>query len=114
MPSVKEAVTEQLGSIGPSVREKVVTLLVDAEVEKRTTAVVAVVRKLDEANAALRKVNRADMETFNEDGSVATATFTKQRLDEIKKTKETIAKLEKALDEAFEKSDFQKVFELSK
>jgi DNA-binding transcriptional regulator GbsR (MarR family) len=114
MPSVKESVTEQLGNIGPSVREKVVTLLVDAEVEKRTNAVVAVVRKLDEANAALKKINRADNETFNEDGSVATATFTKTRLDDIKKNKEIIAKLEKALDEAFEKSDFQKVFDLSK
>ena len=114
MPSVKESVTEQLGAVGPSVREKVVTLLVDAEIEKRTNAVVAVVRKLDEANAALKKINRPDTETYNEDGSVASASFTKQRLDEVKKTKETIAKLEKALDEAFDKSDFQKVFELSK
>jgi hypothetical protein len=114
MPSVKESVTEQLGSIGPNVREKVVTLLVDAEVEKRTNAVVSVVKKLDDAVLALRKVSKPDVETFNADGTVASATFSKPRLDEMKKTQETIAKLEKALDEAFDKSDFQKVFDLSK
>lgn len=114
MPSVKEVVTERLGSVGPVVRDKVIDILVDAEVEKRTTAVVNVVRKLDEAVVALRKINKPDNETFNEDGSVATTSFSKARLDDIKKTKEIVSKLEAALELAFDKSDFTKVFELGK
>ena len=114
MTTVKETVTERLGNVGPTVRESVVTLLVNAEVDRRTTAVVTVVKKLYEATAALKKINRADVETFNEDGTVASAAFSKPRLEDIKKSKETIAKLEKALEEAFDKSDFQKVFDLTK
>ena len=114
MPSVKEVVTERLGSVGPVVRDKVINILVETEVEKRTTAVVNVVRKLDEAVVALRKVNKPDIETFNADGSVASAQFSKTRLDDIKKAKEVVEKLEAALENAFEKSDFTKVFELGK
>jgi len=113
MSTIKEVVTEKLGAVGPAVREQVIVNLVASETDRRTQASLTVVKKLDEANASLKKINRADNETFNEDGSVATATFTKSRLEEIKKLKETIQKLETALETAFEKSDFTKLFELA-
>jgi hypothetical protein len=112
--TVKQLVTDRLGAIGPVVQSKVVDLLVDQEVERRVKAVSVLVAKLDELNGNLKKIDRADVETFNQDGSPATATFTKARLEEIKKAKEQIAKIEKALDMAFENNDFQKVFDLAK
>lgn len=114
MTTVKQLVTDRLGGVGPTVREKVVDLMVDQEIDRRVKAVSALVTKLDEINTNLKKIDRADVETFNQDGTVATSSFTKARLEEIKKAKEQATKIEKALDQAFENNDFQKVFELAK
>lgn len=113
MSTVKELVTERLGTIGSTVREKVVAQLVETEVQKRTEAVVFVVKRLDESNEQLKKINRGDLVTYNEDGSVASTGWSKGRVDEIKKIKESIQKLENALELAFEKNDFQKIMEFT-
>jgi hypothetical protein len=113
-PTVKQLVTQRLAeNAGGVVREKVVTLMVEEEIEKRTVAVVAVVKKLDEATKALKKVNVPDNEQFDVDGKVVSATYSKTKLDDIKKAKELLAKLTKALDLALEQNNFDKVFELA-
>ena len=115
MVTVRTLVAERLGdTVGVTVRDRVVDVLVEEELTKRSNATVAVVRKLDEAVAALRKVDRPDTETFNSDGTPASQTYSKARLDEIKKAKELVDKLSNALDKAFENNDFSKVLELGK
>lgn len=110
--SIKEAVAEKLASNGNTVREAVVELLAEEETQKRVTAAVSAVKKLTDIQKEQKKINKADVETFNADGSVASSQYTKGRLDEIKKLNEQISKVEAALTEAFDNNNFQKLFDL--
>ncbi len=115
MVTVRSLVAEKLGdTVGATVRERVVDVLVEEELTKRSNATLAVVRKLDEAMINLRKVDRPDTETFNADGTPASQTYSKSRLEDIKKAKELVEKLSNALEKAFEGNDFSKVLELGK
>jgi hypothetical protein len=111
-PSVKETVVNRLARTGLAVRDAVIDILVKEETEKRVVAATKAVNKLSELEKELKKLSKPDVETFNVDMSPATSSFSKSRVEEIKKVREQIAKVEKALTEAFENNDFQKLLDL--
>ncbi len=94
---------------GAAVAERYVTRSVEKEVEARVDLLEKAVQKRFELLAALGKVNRADAVTFDADGKEASATYTKPRLEEIKKAKEALAKHEEALDKALVGNDWSKL-----
>lgn len=110
---LKVLVAEKLASAGPSVKEKVLTNLFDKELDRRTAAVMKIVDKLDAFEKDLKKKEKGDIETFDAKGKALPAVFSKQRNEELKKLRENITKHEKALELAFDKSDFSKVLELA-
>ena len=123
--NVKEAVKQQVTGLLAEVADKVKSSapevfgrLRDSMVEKEVAIRVS---KLDAAFASrlemqqsLRKIDRPDQETYNADGTVATATYTKARLEEIKKVKEVLAKLETAMEKALSEGDFAKLKDFAK
>ena len=111
-PSVKETVANRLANSGATIRNAVVDILVKEETDRRVAATTKAVNKLAELDKELKKLSKPDIETFNADETPASPVFSKTRIEEIKKVREQIAKIEKALTEAFDNNNFQKVLDL--
>lgn len=109
--SLTEEVATLVSDKSKGVKEQVVKALADKEVELRVSCTMACVDKLKEEKNKLNRL-KPDTVFFGEDGK-ETKQFSKAKFEERKKLLETIDKLEKALELAFDKNDFQKVKELS-
>jgi hypothetical protein len=95
--SLRDTIDEKIAALGPALRGKVADTFVDAELDRRAKIVLAGVTALREAEADLQKINRGDSVSYDVDGKIASQTYTKNRLTEIKKARERILKLEFAL-----------------
>lgn len=98
------------------VANRVIAALTEKEVAARTDAFTTVLGKLDASRGAAKKI-KPDGETWavDADGTPAatsTKTFSKAKLDELKKNREEQAKLEDALNKALG-GDFSKVKEIA-
>lgn len=105
MPTINEQVAEKLAEISPTVESKVVDLMVDKEVSRRVELITQGLGKLSDWEREGRKLSKPDVETFNEDGSQASAVFSKSHLDALTKHNERVAKLTRALDKAIDAGD---------
>ncbi len=113
--SIRDAVRTNLTETLPNrTRGFVVEHFAKLEAEKQGTALIKGLDKLSSLERDLNKINRPDVQTFNEDGSVASASWSKDRLDERKKLSEQIEKLSKAIDKADDKGDFADLYNLTK
>lgn len=112
---IRKRVTETLGNAGGRVKEAVITTLVDAQIERRKSAILKAVEKLEAADRELIKLrNQGNQAYDHEMKPIGQPTFTKQQGEEIKKQVEAISKLEGALSKALgDNPDFQKLFELT-
>jgi len=110
----KEMVASRLAGSGPQVREAVVSTLVDTQLARRQKAVLSILEKLDAKDKELRKAESAGTQTFDHKGNVTgVPSFSKQQIDEMRKLREEIQKLEKALSSALESNDWNKLFEVT-
>lgn len=111
----REAVKDALSKSSAKVRELVVGVLYDAEIEKRKQAVLGVLTRLDEMSRNITKLKNQGTLTFNINGeAVGTPAFTKEQVKGIKEAEEQFEKLQKALSAAFEKDEWPKLIEMSK
>ncbi len=94
---------------GPEVVEKYIEASVKKEVEGRVELLDKAIQKRFELHGALGKVNRPDVITYDAEGKEASGTYTKPRLEEIKKAKEALDKHEGALEKALISNDFSKL-----
>lgn len=98
--TIRQAVTTQLGTIAPSVENRVVDHFVQIEIARRSELIVAGLNKHAELIKEGKKIVGPDIMSYNADGSVKDSSFSKPRLDAINKNNEAIAKLERAIDKA--------------
>lgn len=114
MINVKELVAERLITDAPVVREMVIKSLVQDEQARRVKAVLKVIADLDDTKRAANKI-RPDAVSYDEDGNIVTAGYSKAKLEERKKSLDLIAKLEAALNEALDETtpNFEKVMKFS-
>lgn len=112
---IKKRVGDTLAKSGNRVREAVVSSLVDTQLERRKSAILKAVEKLEAADKEIAKLRSQGTQAFDHEGkAVGAPTFTKQQTEEIKKKAEEIGKLEGALAKALgDTPDFQKLFELT-
>jgi len=111
MASIKELVSERVGSLGPAVQEGVVTVLVEQEKEKRVKAVLGAMNLISDTQKELKKV-KPD-QTFDATNKLVGETFSKTNMEAKKKLEEKIAKVEAALVLATSDTpDFKKLFEV--
>lgn len=111
--SLLAEVADRVKGSAPQVRAQLLDNMVSRELAKRVDTLDKALQKRTELARDLNKVNRPDQETFNADGSTATQSYTKARLEEIKKAKEALSKLDNAIEKAFT-GDFQKLNEVCK
>jgi hypothetical protein len=98
----------------PQVRQRLVAALVEKEVISRVSLLETCLNKRVEAEKELKKASKPDTETFDADGKVVAATFSKSAADALKKARETLDKLDKAMEKALGENDFSKLKELGK
>jgi hypothetical protein len=112
MATLKETVAERIAGLGPAVQEGVVSVLVEQVKKKRTDAILTALNLKDEKEKELKKIKPT--QTFNADNSVASETFSKADNDNRKKLTESLAKIEKALNEALdpEKPNYENLFKV--
>lgn len=109
--SLLAEVADRIKSSGSTVYNRLVEAMVAREVEERVGLLDKGLQKRYQLMTDLRKVDKPDNETFNADGTLALGTYSKPRLEEIKKAKEALAKLESALEKALVGNDFGKLKE---
>lgn len=107
-------VAERVKVSAPEVYNRLRDSMVEKEVASRVQLLDTAFQKRRELSNELTKVNRPDQETYNVDGSVASQSYTKARLEEIKKAKETLAKMEEAMERALADNDWSKLKNLVK
>ncbi len=102
-------IAEKLKGTRDEVLQHYINRQVQTEVASRVELLDKAFQKRFELLGALGKVNRPDNVTYNLDGTEASGTYTKPRLEEIKKAKEALEKHENALEKALTTNDFSKL-----
>jgi nitrate reductase NapAB chaperone NapD len=105
-------VAEKIGASGPAIRERVIDTLVEREVAARTDVLDKALAKRSEIGRELQKLQKPDVEAYDVEGKLVSATFSKARTEELKKKREEQERLEKAIDKALVDNDFAKLKEI--
>lgn len=106
---IRTAVAEKLAEIGKqSVRDAVIQKLVGDEVANRTAAVLEGMNRLSKLKGDQRKL-KPDLKSLDEHGNVVSENYSPAKYEELKKSREQIEKLEKALQLALENDDYSKL-----
>lgn len=112
--TVTSLVAQRIADSSPVVQGRVVDVLVEKELQKRSDAVVKGLEKLKEAEKDLYKI-KPDVCSYNADGSTLSEGWSKPKLEEKKKAEEYVAKITSAIEKALaDKPDFTKLYELIK
>lgn len=112
LKNLMDAVATRLNESQGKVRETVVEVLVQKELDERKNAVLQVISLLEKTKKELNKV-KPDVVMVSADG-VKTECFSKAKADEKVKLLDKVESLSKALDKAFNENNFDKCKELAK
>lgn len=111
--SIRDMVKERLSSASDAVKAAIVDSFVKDETERRVKATTTVLEKLEAAELEIRKI-KPQYAGFSADGQpVGEPFYSKEQAENLKKANEMVGKLNTALENALNKGDFQKVFELA-
>ena len=102
--TIQEAVAEKITQSGENVANTVIEKLAEVEISKRVAAITKAVQKQEQLEKDLKKINKNDVVTYIE--GTPTEVMSKNRFEEIKKGKEKIEKLTKAIDFALTQNSF--------
>lgn len=89
-----------------SIRQRVVETLVEEEVVRRSTLLAKALVKRNEQAKEVEKI--MDLVGYL-DGSISMSSFSKAKYDELKKAKEQLAKIEKAIANAINEANYDEV-----
>ena len=106
--NIKEAVAVKLSQSSALVAETVIAQLAQETVDKRVQQITQAYTELDKLQKDYFRL-KADIISFNEDGSVKEQAFSKERLEERKKSLERQEKIQKAIDKALDKDDWSDI-----
>lgn len=110
--TIQDAVLDQIQKLGPRVESSVVDMMVDKELQKRTPAIVQGLEKLVELEKEYEKTAKPDLVSREIDGTVLSQAYSSKKIEEIKKAKEKVEKLSKAIEKAFEHGDLKDLNQL--
>ncbi len=104
--SIKEAIVLAIKGSSEQIVKSVIEELADVEIQVRKNLVIKAMNKLDELEKEGKKL-KPDNISYNEDGTIATSTWTKGALDAVKKNRESIAKIENSIEKALSQNDYE-------
>jgi hypothetical protein len=111
--SILDEVNGLVKTSGDEVRRRVVSALAEKVINENVRLVQTGLDKRTEALGGLRKVSKPDVETYDAAGNKLEV-MSQAKFEEVKKAKENLEKVEKALAKALEENDYSKLKELCK
>ena len=102
--TIQEAVAEKIIKSGENIANTVIEKLAEVEILKRIDIITKAVQNQEHLEKDLKKINKNDVVTYIE--GIPTEVMSKNRFEEIKKGKEKIEKLTKAIDFALTQNSF--------
>lgn len=101
---IKELVANKIAQSGTTVANMVTDMLVSKEIEKRSQAIIASLVALEKVEKDLVSVSKPDVnELLDAEGKVVQpAAYSKSKLEQIKKAKEKVENLTKAINNCLE------------
>jgi len=108
---IRNEVKEQVQSA--DIRSRVVAALVEAEAAARADILSAALVERKKLEGEIRKV-KPEVKTYDIDGNITSETYTKQQVDDLKKLKEKLQKLDKELAKAITEADYEGLKNLPK
>lgn len=106
-------IAERLASSGETVKNLVIDLLVQKEVDLRVNQISAALVNLTKLETQLSRTDRPDIKTYNKDGSVASELYSDARIKEINSAKKKIDSIRNAINTALEKGDYEPLNKLN-
>lgn len=98
--TLTEKVTSAIKDSSKTVQNKVIDVLVEREIEKRSSALVKGIDQLSKLKVEINKI-RPDVINYDADGkAIGEGSFSKPTVDKLKQTKEKFNKLERAIQKA--------------
>lgn len=88
-------------------RRLVIESLATAEIERRSKLLIGGLDKLKAANEILAKASKAGEVRYAQDGTALPVTLSQQQMGEIRKAKEAVANIEKAINDALDSADYR-------
>lgn len=105
-------VADRLENSGSDVYNRLRDEMVEKEIVDRVGLLDRAIQKRFTLVNDLRKIDKADVENFDAEGKPAFSAYSKPRIEEIRKAKEALAKIDNALDRALNANDFGKLKEI--
>lgn len=111
---ILSAVSTAIESSTPKVVDRVVECLVEKELSKRVGTLDKTLQMRADLVIYLRKASKPDIEQYDVSGNVVNSTFSKAKLDELRKAKEQLERVESAINKAVNSNDWSKITEVAK
>lgn len=105
---IHEIVAQRLEKSKGDVREAVIESFVSKENDRRASLLIKAVNKAEELEKAIAKI-KPDQHNYDGNGDLLSSTFSEQKMKELKKVKQERAKLDQAMDEAFDSANYQQL-----
>lgn len=109
--NINEAVAIRLANSNEEVAERVISHLVEEQLAKRVDQLSGALAEQDKLTKDGYRLAKPDVVTYDVTGTVASGTFSKERIDTLKKHNERLEKVTKAIELALG-GDFKKINEL--
>jgi len=110
--SIWARIKEGILAKSTEVPQTVVNHYVDKEIDFRVARTISAIDAAQSLTNLIKKI-KPDQESFDGDGKIASATFSKAKTEEKKKLRERLEKIEEALADVFKKSDFDRLKKLN-
>lgn len=109
---IRTRVKDGLLNANEQVKDAIVSNYVAEEVSKRIKATTNVLSSIESTEREIRKVKPTPAGYDDKGNAIGQPVFSKEQVENLKKLRESLSRLEKAVELALTKNDFSKVFEL--
>lgn len=112
--SLRMTVATMLKDIVPGLKDRIADAVVERETNKQVDAAVKAIDLLKREQSELYKVSKADITSYNKDGSIQTEAFSKEQLKKREDQQKKVDKLTNLINKALEKGEFNDLYEMVK
>jgi hypothetical protein len=105
------SISEKVKESNDAVREQVIENRVSKEINKRVEALDKALGARSAAQGDVRKLDRPDVKALDSEGKIVSEAYSEERFKELKKAREKLEKIDKAIDKALN-GDFSKLNEI--
>ena len=111
--SIANDVKENINGRNNEVKDRIIKDLADKIIIERTQLLSKVLEKRKEADKELKKINRPDQTQYDGNGKEIGSSYTKDLIDKIRKAREKLNRIDKAIKKAIEEANYEEIKKLN-